>query len=206
MRFPRFRGLAAVFLGVACCLSPISLGADDHAPLPRHGIEMDWLGGEPDASFYAELTAPTLSLRLVNHDRVGYTVLARVREDAGSLQTRRTSPPQTVTLPAGGTQELTVRFGAGDLERLTHSGMVMVSIQACPSQGGPCIGGASYPLFFHGKTGRVMVYSEGVLCERFRCGDLNGTGEIEKGTWRALGGGPLHGVKANDETIPGGVQ
>lgn len=205
MCFPRLRGLAAVFLAAACCLSPTALRADDHSPLPRHGIEMDWLGGE-DTSFYAELDAPTLTLRLVNHDRVGYTVVARTLEDAGSLQTRRNGTPTTVTLAAGGEQKLTIRFGAGDLERLTHSGMVMVSLQACPSQGGPCIGGASYPLFFHGKTGRVMVYSESVLCERFRCGDLNGTGEIEKGTWRALGGGPLHGVVAKDATVPGGVQ
>lgn len=208
MRFPRFRGLAAIFLGAVCCLCPAALRADDLESVPLNGIELDWTGGEPDASFYAELAAPSLSLRLVNHDRVSYTVLVRTLEDAGSLQTRRTSPPMTVALAAGGVQVVTVRFGGGGgLERLTHSGMVTVSIQACPSQGGPCVGGTSEPLFFHGSSGRVVVYGESVLCGRFRCGDLYGTDEIERGTWRVLGGGPLQGIVASDETaVTGGAQ
>lgn len=207
MSFLRFRGLAAVFLGAVCCLSPAVLRADDQEAVPLHGIEMDWTGGDPDASFYAELGAPSLSLRLVNHDRASYTVLVRTLEDAGSLQTRRTNSPATVTLAAGGEQVVTVRFGAGvSLDRLTHSGLVAVSIQACPTTGGPCIGGTSEPLFFHGSAGRVVVYGESVLCGRFRCGDLNGTGEIEKGTWRVLGGGPLYDAVASDETVTGGAQ
>jgi hypothetical protein len=208
MSFSRFRGLAAVFLGAVCCLSPAVLRADDLESVPLNGIALDWTGGDPDASFYAELSAPSLSLRLVNHDRAGYTVLVRTLEDAGSLQTRRISPPSTITLAAGGEQVVTVRFGAGvSFDQLTHSGMVTVSIQACPSQGGPCVGGTPEPLFFHGAAGRVVVYGESVLCGRFRCGDLYGTGEVEKGTWRALGGGPLQGIVASDETaVAGGAQ
>ena len=212
MSFHRFHGLAAVLLGAAIllgtALGTAPLSADDHEPLAPHGIELSWAGGgEPAESFYAELAEPVVSLRLVNHDRVGYTVLARTLEDAGSLQTRRTGPPVTVTLAAGGEQALAIRFGGGDLDRLTPSGMVTVVLEACPPQGGRCIGGTSYPLFFHGNAGRVLVYGERVLCERFRCGDLSGTAEIERGTWRALGGGPLHGVIADDETaVTGGVQ
>lgn len=207
MNFHRFHGLAAVLLGAATLLGTVPLSADDHEPLAPHGIELQWAGAEPAGSFYAELAEPTLSLRLVNRDRVGYTVIARTLEDAGSQQTRRTGPPATLTLAAGGTQELAVRFGGGDLGRLTHSGMVTVVVEACPSQGGRCTAATSHPLFFHGGSGRVLVYGERVLCERFRCGDLSGTAEIEKGTWRVLGGGPLHGVIADDETaVTGGVQ
>lgn len=211
MNSHRFQGLAAVLLGAATLLGMAPLGADDHEPLPAHGIELYWAGGTSGESFYAELAEPAVSLRLVNRDRAGYTVVARTLEDAGSLQTRRTGSPVTVTLAAGGEQELAVRFGNGDLSRLTHSGMVTVVLEACPSQGGPCIGGTSYPLFFHGttsgNTGRVLVYGERVLCERFRCGDLAGTAEIEPGTWRALGGGPLHGTVTDEETgTAGGVQ
>jgi hypothetical protein len=207
MKFQRFHGPATALLGVFTLLGAATLIADDHTPLAPHGIELSWAGGEPAGSFYAELAEPVVSLRLVNRDRVGYTVLARTLEDAGSLQTRRTGSPATVTLAAGGEQELAIRFGGGDLERLTHSGMVTVVVEACPSQGGRCTGGTSYPLFFHGKAGRVLVHGERVLCERFRCGDLSGTAEIERGTWRALGGGPLHGVIADDEAaVTGGVQ
>jgi len=211
MSFPRFHGPAALLLGVftlGAFLSAARLSADDHEPLAPHGIEMQWAGGtEPAESFYAELAEPEVSLRLVNHDRVGYTVLVRTLEDAGSLQTRRTGSPVTATLAAGGRQDLAIRFGATGLSRLTHSGMVTVIVQACPTSGGPCITGTSYPLFFHAAAGGVLVYGEGVLCERFRCGDLSGTAAVERGTWRVMGGGPLHNVGTDEETIPtGGVQ
>ncbi len=212
MNFHRFHGPAAALLGVftfmSAFLGAAALSADDHAPLAPHGIELSWAGGTSAENFYAELAEPVVSLRLVNRDRVGYTVVARTLEDAGSLQTRRTGAPVTTTLAAGGAQELAIRFGGGDLSRLTHSGMVTVVLKACPPQGGRCLGGTSYPLFFHGRSGRVLVYGEGVLCERFRCGDLYGTAEIEKGTWRVQGGGPLHGVIAADETggTAGGAQ
>lgn len=207
MSFQRFHGPAAVLLGVFTLMGAARLGADDHEPLAPHGIEMQWAGGTgPAESFYAELAEPMVSLRLVNHDRVGYTVLARPLEDAGSLQTRRTGAPVTAALAAGGTQDLTIRFGSAGLSGLTHSGMVTVVVEACPPQG-PCIGGASYPLFFHANAGRVLVYGEGVLCERFRCGDLAGTSAIEPGTWRVQGGGPLHNVTTDEETVvTGGVQ
>ena len=207
MSFLRFNGMAAALLGAATLLVAATLSADDHAPLAPHGIELSWAGEKNAAGFYAELAEPAVSLRLVNHDRTGYTVTARTLEDAGSLQTRRTGPPVTATLAAGGAQDLAVRFGGGDLGRLTHSGMVTVVLEACPPQGGPCIRGTSYPLFFHGNAGRVLVYGERVLCERFRCGDLAGTAEAEPGTWRVLGGAPLHGLIANEETaVAGGVK
>ncbi|HKI00952.1 MAG TPA: hypothetical protein VKK31_03130 [Thermoanaerobaculia bacterium] len=208
MRFQRFHGPAAILLGVFTLIGA-STGvarADDHEAVASHGIEMQWAGGTGTAeSFYAELAEPVVSLRLVNHDRVGYTVLARTLEDAGSLQTRRTGSTVTATLAAGGTQNLAIRFGGAGLSGLTHSGMVTVVVQACPSQG-PCIGGASYPLFFHASGGRVLVYGEGVLCQQFRCGDLAGTTAAEPGTWRVLGGGPLHNVTTDEEIVTGGAQ
>jgi hypothetical protein len=211
MSFPRFHGPAAVLLGVftltGAFLSEARLSADDHEPFAPHGIEMQWAGGtEPAGSFYSELAEPVISLRLVNRDRVGYTVVVRTLEDAGSQQTRRTGAPMTATLAAGGTQSLSIRFGGTGLTSLTHSGMVTAVVQACPAQG-PCLTGTSYPLFFHANGGRVLVYGETVLCERFRCGDLSGTTAIEPGTWRVQGGGPLHNVIADDETVvTGGVQ
>ena len=210
MRFQRFHGPAAVLLGVFTWIGA-STGiarADDHEAVAPHGIEIQWAGGTgPAESFYAELAEPVVSLRLVNRDRIGYTVLARTLEDAGSLQTRRTGAPLTATLGAGGTQNLAIRFGNAGLSGLTHSGMVTVAIEACPPQGGPCIGGTSYPLFFHTSGSRVLIYGEGVLCQQFRCGDLAGnTTVVEPGTWRVLGGGPLHNVTTDEETTTGGAQ
>jgi len=211
MRLQRFPGPGAALLGalvlLGASLGGARLGADDGEAVAASGIEMQWAAATgPAASFYAELAEPVLSLRLVNHDRVGYTVLARTLEDAGSLQTRRTGAPFTATLAAGGTQDLTVRFGGAGLTGLTHSGLVAVIVEACPAQGA-CVRGASDPLFFHASAGRVLVYGEGVLCSRFRCGDLSGTTAVEPGTWRALGGGPLHNLSADEETAAtGGVQ
>ena len=208
MRFPRFRGPAAVLLGALTVLgAPPLLHGDDQEEVAPHGVELLWQGGTvPAESFYAELAEPLLTLRLINHDRVAYTLTARTLEDAGSLQTRRTGAPVTATLAAGGTASLAIRFGGSGLTGLTHSGMVTVAVQACPTQGGPCVPGTPYPLFFHGSGGRVLVYGEKALCSRFRCGDLYGTSEIEPGTWRVQGGGPLHGVSTDEETPAGGAQ
>lgn len=211
MRWQRFPRPGAALLGafvlLGAALGGARLHADDHEPLPASGIEMVWTGATgPAESFYAELAEPALALRLVNHDRTAYNVLVRTLEDAGSLQTRRTGAPVTATLAAGGTQDLTIRFAAAGLSSLTHSGMVTVAVEACPAQGA-CQRGTAAPLFFHAAGGRVLVYGEGVLCSRFRCGDLNGTTAVEPGTWRALGGGPRHGVIANEEpTTAGGAQ
>jgi hypothetical protein len=208
MRFPCFRGPAAVLLGALTVLGmPPLLHADDQEAVAPHGIELLWQGSPvPAESFYAELAEPLLTLRLINHDRTSYTLTARTLEDAGSLQTRRTGVPATATLAAAGTGTVAIRLGGAGLTGLTHSGMVTVVVQACPTQGGPCVPGTPYPLFFHGSGGRVLVYGEKVLCSRFRCGDLYGTSEIEPGTWRVQGGGPLHGVNTNEETPVGGVQ
>lgn len=211
MKSLRFNGRAATLVAALAALGALTnapLHADDQEEIAANGIEILWVSPSgatvPAASFYAELAEPSMTLRLVNHDRVAYTVTTRTLEDAGSLQTRRTGTPATATLAAGGTQNLAVRFGGANLAGLTHSGLVAVMLQACPTSGGPCVPGASDPLFFHAAAGRVRVYGESVLCSRFRCGDLAGTSEIEPGTWRVLGGGPLHGVATDEETVPTG--
>jgi len=170
----------------------------EHGPVTPHGITINWVGA-PTETFFAELGVPVVSLRLVNLDRVAYVVRARSREDAGSLQTRRVNAPVSITLPAGGRKDLAVHFAAGTSALFTHSGMVMVEIEACPAPGGACIGGASYPLFFHPVGRRFLVYGEKVLCQRFRCGALAGQTAPERGTWRVMGGGPLHATAVSEE-------
>jgi hypothetical protein len=189
---------AAVLAAASPVQSPSTLDDKEHGPVEPHGIEINWAGG-PAETFYAELAQPVVTLRLVNRDRVGYTVRARTLEDAGSLQTRRLGSPLSASLAAGGQKKLAISFGGAGLQRLTHSGMVLVAIEACPVPGGRCIGGTSYPLFFHAAAGRVLVYGEKVLCSRFRCGALNGQADLERGTWRVMGGGPLHGVSVAEE-------
>ena len=185
---------------------------DEHEPVKPHGIELRW--PSPSATFFARIDPPELPLRLVNRDAVAYAVAVQVLEDAGSLQTRRIGPPAFVTLPPGGTATAAIAFDeAVLLADLTHSGMVVALVTACPAGGGACVNAASDPLFFHRQGREHLVYGERVLCKRFGCGALQSRGKPEPGTWRVLGGGPLHGVAVEEENTPeperpidGGVQ
>lgn len=171
---------------------------DEHGPFEPHGIELRWPAGS--RTLFATLAQPSLGLRLVNLDPVAYAVVLTPLEDAGSLQTRRLGEPIAATLPPRGKGELTIRFGAGLPRTLSHSGMVVALLTACPQDGGPCLNGASDPLFFHPQGDRWLVYGERVLCKRFRCGALAQKNvKLERGDWRVLGGGPLHAVASREE-------
>jgi hypothetical protein len=171
---------------------------EEHGPFEPHGIELSWPAGS--RTLFARLAEPSLRLRLVNLDPVAYAVVLAPLEDAGSLQTRRLGEPISATLPPRGQVELTLRFGAGLPRTLSHSGMVVALLNACPLGGGPCLNGASDPLFFHPQGDRWLVYGERVLCKRFRCGALAQKNvKLERGDWRVLGGGPLHAVTSREE-------
>ena len=162
------------------------------------GIVMEWLlelGKAP-----ASLKEPVIVLRLINFDdSVSYMGAIRTLEDHGSLQSRRVAEPFFVEIPAGGSVEVPIRFATKLPRELSHSGLVVAMLTACPFDQRSCTNGASEPIFFHPGTGGTLVYNERQLCERFGCGDLRRTGTAEPGTWRVLGGGPLHRVKVNED-------
>jgi hypothetical protein len=189
---------------------------NEHEPVAAHGIQMAW-PWKP--TFTARLEEPEILVKILNRDPVAYAVAIRVLEDAGTQQSRRIGPPLTATLAPGASLDLPVRFdGTLPLQPLTHSGLVVALLTACPVGGGPCVNGASEPLFFHRQGGRRVVYGEQVLCSRFHCGALLAQGgpaggKPEPGTWRVMGGGPLHVAPLDEEpggederTIDGGVQ
>jgi len=183
----------------------------EHEPVAAHGLLLTW-PWKP--TFTARLEEPEILVKLINRDRVGYAVAIRILEDAGTQQSRRLGPALAATLAPGGSLSLPVRFDSvTPLQPLTHSGLVVALLAACPVGGGPCVNGASEPLFFHREGSRRVVYGEPVLCGRFRCGALLTKEKPEPGTWRVMGGGPLHGVPLHEETgqedertIDGGVQ
>jgi hypothetical protein len=171
---------------------------EEHGPFEPHGIRLGWPARS--STLFARLAQPSLTLRLVNLDRAAYAIVLTPLEDAGSLQTRRLGKPISATLPPRGKVELTVRFGAGLPRTLSHSGMVVALLTACPQGGGPCLNGASDPLFFHPQGDHWLVYGERVLCKRFRCGALTQKNvKLERGDWRVLGGAPLHAVASREE-------
>jgi hypothetical protein len=43
------------------------------------------------------------------------------------------------------------------------------------------------------------VYDEQLLCRRHNCGALTARIEREPGTWRVMGGGPLHDTTSREE-------
>jgi hypothetical protein len=121
--------------------------------------------------------------------------------DGGTLQSRRVTPAVHDTLVAPYRIEIPLRFDAGVATQTTHSGMIVAVVKACASDG-RCLIGTSPPRFFHADSGGFLVYDEKGLCQFFGCGALGSPGTPERGTWRVMGGGPLHAVPSREE--PGG--
>jgi len=127
-----------------------------------------------------------------------YDVEIRTLEDAGSLQTRRLGQPLRDTLVAPFRLDVPVAFGATAPSQMTHSGMFVAVLKACTTAGG-CLTGTSEPLFFHPDGLGHVVYDETGLCAMFHCGALKGGETAERGTWRVMGGGPLHSAPSREE-------
>lgn len=196
---PRRRALRSAALVAAVALFAVATGSAraEHGPEEPSGIVLAWV---TDAlKNPSHLDDPLIDLRLTNLDDVFYAVSLTALEDHGDLQSRRVGREQVAFLPPKGTIDLPVRFAAKLPRRLTHSGLVVAQLTACPADGRTCLNGASEPLFFHPKKRGVLVYGERLLCKRFRCGDLRGRGKPTRGTWRVMGGGPLHQVADHEE-------
>ena len=185
---------------------------DDHEepPVAPHGLHFRWPAPAP--TLLTRIAEPVLPLDVVNLDDVAYLLQIRTREDAGSLQTRRVSQPILVTIAARSSTTIPIGFGAELPADVTHSGMFVAFVVACPASGGRCIAGGSEPLFFHRERGTFVVYGEDVLCQRFSCGALRvKVAGPEKGTWRVMGGGALRAARVREEPdstdpeiVPGG--
>lgn len=127
-----------------------------------------------------------------------HDVEVRTIEDAGSQQTRRVGQPLRDTLVAPFRLEIPITFAATAAATLTHSGMFVAVVKACAT-GSRCLTGTSEPLFFHPDGGGHLVYDETGLCRFFSCGALAGGETAERGTWRVMGGGPLHAAPSREE-------
>jgi hypothetical protein len=213
VRYAALAALAAFFLGSSSATSAgagqtqdrsaVTSAADsddgsEHGENESPEIKINWI--LPAATGLLQVYAPTIRLELLGlHVKTPLEVEVRTLEDAGSMQSRRVGKPIRETLVAPHRLEIPISFGADLPVCMTHSGMVVAVVRACEIGGG-CITGTSEPLFFHPDGGGFLVYDEQVLCQRFGCGALTGGGSPERGTWRVMGGGPLHAAPSREET------
>ena len=164
---------------------------DDKSP----EIRINWLL----PSNPVRLFAPAIRLELAG---AGLTapmeVEVRSIVDGGTLQSRRVTAALRDTLAAPYRIEIPLRFDAGVSSQMTHSGMIVAVVRACATDG-RCLTGTSAPRFFHPSDGGFLVYDEKGLCQFFGCGALGGASTAERGTWRVMGGGPLHAVPSREE-------
>lgn len=166
--------------------------------LAADGIELNWRVPARDGE--TRLETPWLEIEFRNVDPDPYDIQLRALEDAGSMQSRRIGSPLTAVIAGGESLVMQFPFADGVPAELTHSGMVVALVTACARDGiGRCTTGASAPLFFHPDRGGYVVYDEQLLCRRHSCGDLTGRTKREPGTWRVMGGGPLHGATSREE-------
>lgn len=195
-RIPRsLAALAALALvtGTAVSAQRDSGSENDDDTSPE--IQINWLLPASPVRVYA----PMVQIELLGiHVSTSMDVEVRLIEDAGTLQSRRVSEPVRDTLIAPYQLRMSVAFAEKLPDQMTHSGMVVAVVRACPPRG-RCLTGTSAPLFFHPDEGGFLVYDERALCAYFRCGDLRGTAAQQRGTWRVMGGGPLHAVTSREE-------
>ncbi|MGH9239568.1 MAG: hypothetical protein ACRD3G_16120 [Vicinamibacterales bacterium] len=166
------------------------------------GLAVGW-ALPPSPRVAARLETPWLTLVLRNLDAAIYDVQVRTLEDAGTMQSRRVSDPVETTVVERGEHRLALVFATVLPAQLTHSGMVVAVLRACPRNGGACLTGTSPPLFFHLDGGEYLVYDEELLCRSYNCGALEERVRPEQGTWRVMGGGPLVDVPSREEPDEG---
>ena len=88
------------------------------------------------------------------------------------------------------------------VEELLHGLLQLrhpLAVHVACATGSRCLTGTSEPLFFHPDGGGHLVYDETGLCRFFSCGALAGGETAERGTWRVMGGGPLHAAPSREE-------
>ena len=107
-----------------------------------HGISAEWTIGPTDEKAQS-LDAGVVTLRLLNHDDADYLVSVQGVGDLGSYQSKLAGVRDQAVLTAGRGRELAIKLDGARLERLTHSGAVHVSFDACPVDDGACISGTS---------------------------------------------------------------
>lgn len=176
---------------------------EHRAPQPR-GVFVELADGAEDDDF--EQQADELSVHVLNLDAAPYAVMARVVGDAGTMSSRTISEPIELVVGPTSVEQVQVSVSKAQLRGQDHSGMLAVQILSCATRAaepGRCKVATSNPRFFHvdRADGALRFYNSRVLHKRYGAGAFSAdVHDIEPGTTRVMGGGPIHDAIADEDT------
>ncbi|MCK6546283.1 hypothetical protein L6R52_10570 [Myxococcota bacterium] len=159
------------------------------------GVVLDWdHEGERVSDGFLSFTA----LNLDDEERdLEVTAIG----DRATISSRALGPSVRARLAAKAGARLEVELDPRALEGMEYSGFVAVHVSACPTGVDTevnCQTAVSAPMFFHPVERGLVVYGEELLLSKYRSGDYRGTSDVEPGTLRVMGGGPILTEEAPD--------
>lgn len=174
--------------------SPVVESAEEPGDAPS-GVVLDWdHEGE-------RVSDGLLSFTALNLDDEERDLEVTAIGDRATIASRALGPSVRARLAAKAGARLEVELDPRALEGMEYSGYVAVHVSACPTGVDTevnCQTTVSAPMFFHPVEHGIAVYGEELLLAKYRSGDYRGTGDVEPGTLRVMGGGPILTEKATD--------
>jgi hypothetical protein len=155
------------------------------------GVVLDWEHAE-------ELSEGRVALSAINLDDEPFELRVTAIGDLATMASRKLGAPVNAAIPAKGSLRVEVELDAAAMADMEYSGFFAVHVSACPlrEEGElSCRTSVSAARFFHPVGDAIAVYGEEQLAAKHQNGDFRGLNKdqaLVPGTFRVMGGGPLH--------------